>query len=400
MSQSVNTRMEAPSMKTAFKNGYETLFGQQWPYWVAGVLLGTINVFMFAYARPWSSADGIRNWGDWFFNTVGLADRTIIPPHLFSTSVLNFGIVIGSLAAALFAKQFALRMAPSRELFKGLIGGLLMGIGSSLAFGCNIGGFFSATSALSMAGPAMMLGLMIGAVIGLKLLLFEVEYLSPAVSKRVSPKKSQGADLKKIQPLAGLLVVVIGFFLVFIYDDLDYSERAGILSFGLLIGIIMQRSRFCFVRAFREPFMTGHGDASKAVAIAVIISVTGFSILKWTDLREWETLVSIGFWAGSLVGGIVFGIGMTLAGGCGSGSVWRAGEGHIKLWLALFGFALAGSYSRAWLEDSGWLMKLGTQVFLPDVIGWKLSYISIVGLMLLWYFLATWNEIKGKFVIV
>ena len=169
--------------------------------------------------------------------------------------------------------------------------------------------------------------------------------------------------------------------------------------FGLLIGIVMQRSQFCFVRAFREPFMTGQGDATKAVALAVIISVSGFTILKWTDLREWDTMVSSGFWLGSLTGGIIFGIGMSFAGGCGSGCIWRAGEGHVKLWLALLTFSLVGSYFRTWLDESGWLMKLGTQVFLPDIMSWKLAYLSIIAIMLLWYLMATWNEIKGKLII-
>ena len=48
----------------------------------------------------------------------------------------------------------------------------------------------------------------------------------------------------------------------------------------------------------------------------------------------------------------------------------------------------------------GLRVKLGTQVFLPDVIGWKMAFLSIVGLMVLWYVLATWNEVKKKLVLV
>ena len=384
------------SMKTAFREGYTTLFGRQWPYWVAGILLGGINVFMFAYARPWSSADGIRNWGDWFYKTIGASDQIIIDPHLYSTSVLNFGLIVGSMAAALFARQFAVRIAPFRELLKGLVGGTLMGIGSSLAFGCNIGGFFSATSALSLSGPTMMLGLLIGAVIGLKLLIWEVEFL-PA--SNASPSRPASTKQRQRQPAIAVVLLLLATIIVFLYDGFEYQERAGLLFFGLLIGIVMQRSQFCFVRAFREPFMTGQGDATKAVALAIIISVSGFSILKWTDLREWDTMVSSGFWIGSLIGGIIFGIGMSFAGGCGSSCIWRAGEGHVKLWLALLTFSLVGSYFRGWLDESGWLMKLGTRVFLPDVMGWKLAYLTIIAIMLLWYLVASWNEIRGKLII-
>ena len=278
-----------------------------------------------------------------------------------------------------------------------------MGVGAVLAFGCNVGGFFSAISALSMGGVAMMFGLMIGAVIGLKLLVWEIEYLpapSWGVGKAATKSSASAAGARKAQPIVGFVVISLVFVGIFTYDAFDYPTRGGFLLFGLLAGIVMQRTRFCFVRAFREPFMTGEADATKAVAVAVIISVTGFTILKWTDLRDWETFVFPGFWFGSFVGGIIFGIGMSLAGGCASGSLWRAGEGHVKLWFALLAFALVGSVFRMWLVAEGLRAKLGTQVFLPDVIGWKMALLSIIGLMVLWYWLAMWNQVKKKLVLV
>jgi uncharacterized membrane protein YedE/YeeE len=385
------------NMKEVFSFGYAKLFDKQWPMWVGGLLFGVLNVFMFAFEKAWSVADGVRNWGNWFFNSVEVTEITIINPHLYSTSILNFGIIAGALASALLAKQFQVRSAPTRELSKAIIGGTLMGIGASLSFGCNIGGFFSAISALSMSGVAMMGGLMIGSLIGLKLLVWEITYLSPSaspVSKDVLRKQ------KKNQPLLGVIILLVGILLAVVYDELDYSIRSGFLIFGLVIGIIMQRTRFCFVRAFREPFMTGDGGASKAVALAVIISVIGFSILKWSDMKDWESQVFAGFWFGSLVGGIIFGIGMSLTGGCASGTLWRAGEGHIKLWIALIAFALSGSYFREWLATSGWSMKLGEALFIPDLIGWKMGVFSICLLMVVWYLIVSWNEATRKLVIV
>ena len=195
-------------------------------------------------------------------------------------------------------------------------------------------------------------------------------------------------------------MLLAGLAAAFVYDGYDYSLRGGFLLFGLVIGVIMQRTRFCFVRAFREPFMTGNADVTKAVALAVIISTVGFTILKWTDLRDWETSVNAGFWIGSLLGGFVFGIGMSLAGGCATGSLWRAGEGHVKLWVAVAAFALSASHFRAWLNDSGWGSRLGEPFFLPDYVDWKFALMSIIGLMCLWYLAATWNEVKRKLVVI
>ncbi len=128
---------------------------------MAGILLALANILLFAYEKPWSAAGGVQNWGNWFLNSVGLTDRIIIPPHLYSTSLLNLGVIAGAFAAALLSRQFRIRGAPPFEILKGVVGGILMGIGAGLAFGCNIGGFFSATSSLSMAGIAMMIGLLI-----------------------------------------------------------------------------------------------------------------------------------------------------------------------------------------------------------------------------------------------
>lgn len=391
---------EPESLREAWRIGYDALFGKQWPIWVGGILFGMINVFMFAFERPWSSANGIRNWGNWFFNSLEVTDITIISPHLFSTSLLNFGIIGGAFASALLAKQFQIRMAPTRELIKGLLGGTLMGIGSALSFGCNIGGFFSATSALSLAGPAMMIGLIVGSFLGLKLLVWEITYLSPAVLKKSASSSQGDSKPSSQQPLAGFIIILIALGLVFTYDHFDYSTRGGFLLFGLIIGILMQRTRFCFVRAFRDPFMTGESEATRAVAMAVIIGAIGFSILKWTDLKDWDVFVSPGFWTGSLLGGAIFGVGMSLSGGCGTSSLWRAGEGQIKLWFSLVAFALSGSLFRDWLDQSGWLQKIGEPVFLPDFMSWSMALVIVVLIMALWYIIAVWNDVHKKFVVI
>ena len=85
------------NVKEVFSFGYAKLFDKQWPMWVGGLLFGVINVFMFAFEKAWSVADGVRNWGDWLFNAVDLTDTTMISPYLYSTSVLNFGIIAGAI---------------------------------------------------------------------------------------------------------------------------------------------------------------------------------------------------------------------------------------------------------------------------------------------------------------
>ena len=84
----------------------------------------------------------------------------------------------------------------------------------------------------------------------------------------------------------------------------------------------------------------------------------------------------------------------------GSGALWRAGEGHIKLWVAIACFALSASYFRVWLTDSGRVERLGEAVFLPDYIGWEMALGGVVALMAIWYVCMTWNERRQKLVMM
>jgi hypothetical protein len=372
---------------------YEALFGRQWPVLTAALLVGVTNAFLFAYDRPWTASDGARNWGDWVFHGLGLVPRSdLLAPWVYSGSILNLGVLAGACAAALLGREFAFRVAPAGELLKGGVGGLLMGTGAVLAFGCNIGGFFSALSALSLSGLAMMVGLGIGAYLGLRYILWELDRL-PALSSGRSlawgVARSGGLG---VQPVLGALLLAALLSLPFLYNAFGYTPQGGFLLFGVAFGVIFQRSRFCLVRAFREPFLTGEGDHTRAAAVALAVSLLGFSILKFTDLKDATTWVFPGFWLGGLLGGILFGVGMTLAGGCGAGSIWRAGEGHVKLWLAVLGFSLSASTAREAMSRAGLLRRLGDAVFLPKVAGWGGALFLVLAVMAAWYLFAAWNE--------
>src|SRR5262244_2895250 len=164
-------------MGRALSAQYAAVFARPWPVWGAAVLVATVNVFLFAFDRPWTASDGLRNWGDWMLTGLGLVRRPdLLPPWLYSGSILNLGVIVGGTIAALHSREFAIRVPARAELVKGSAGGLLMGVGAVLAFGCNIGGFFSATSALSLSGLGMMLGLGAGAFLGIRYLIWEVAH--------------------------------------------------------------------------------------------------------------------------------------------------------------------------------------------------------------------------------
>jgi len=383
------------------RNGYHTIFYENWPMWLGGLLIGIMSVITFAWARPWGVVGGLRNWGDWFFSLVGVYKHKPLSPLISTDSILTFGLLWGAFGSALLSRQFAIRMAPPLELLKGIVGGTIMGIGAAMAGGCTVGGFFSSVSALSASGLAMMPGLIAGAYLGLRYIYWELEHLSSgSTGKAMAAKEKKRFSWLAVEPYIGVFVYLAAFVCWWIYSKAAYTRVGGVLLCGIAFGTIIQRTRFCFVRGFREPFMTGEGDVPRAIAISIIVSVLGFTALKWTGFRGESVYVTQTFWFGALVGGIIFGFGMVVAGGCGSGSVWRAGEGHVKLMLAVICFALSTSLFKAWINNSHSLNSLmGQRIFLPDFLTYKWSLILVVLIMFAYYIIATWNEKTERFVV-
>ncbi len=84
--------------------------------------------------------------------------------------MMNVGIIVGAAVAAALAGRFAplLKISP-RSLAAALIGGLLLGYGARLAFGCNIGAFFSGVVAGSLHGWVWLVFGLLGTVAGIYL---------------------------------------------------------------------------------------------------------------------------------------------------------------------------------------------------------------------------------------
>ena len=387
---------ETSVMGGILKRTYAAIFYESWPVWLGGVLIGIMSLITFAWARPWGVVGGLRNWADWFFNQIGVYSQAPVSPLFSTNSILTLGLLWGAFGAALLSKQFAIRMAPGRELIKGVIGGCFMGVGSAMAGGCNVGGFYIASSALSLAGLAMLAGLVAGAYLGLKYLYWEMMNLSSKPTKSGSQNKS----LIAAEPYIGAVVFLGAIVAAWFYARGAYARAGGLLLCGIAFGVIIQRARFCFVRCFRDPFMTGEGDMTRAVVYSIVIGIIGFAALKWTGLRGEYVYVTQTFWFGSLVGGLIFGFGMLISGGCGSGSVWRAGEGHVKLMVVVVFFAMTNSLFKTVIKASqGFKELIGSRFYIPDYIGYTWAVILLLVIFVVYALVATWNEETDKFTV-
>ncbi len=389
------------SAKQTLVETYKLLFEKQWPTWLAGLLIAVIALFIFLWEGPWGIAGGYRNWGDWTFYLLGLYEKhPPFPPWMNFMSLSNLGLLVGAMISALMSRQFGLRRAPRWEYVKAFAGGVFMGTGAVLAAGCNVGGFYTATGMFDLGGIAMMFGLGAGAFIGLKYLVWEMDHI-PQKWTVLAPGKTgnSGSGWHKSQPWAGFVLLLTVMAIFYLYAAMEKTQQGGLLFFGMLIGIVMHRARFCFVRAFRCPFMTGEAETVKAVAISLMVLSAGSAVIKWAYIQDPMTGVYHNFWFGSLIGGLIFGIGMLLAGGCASSTLWRVGEGNAKLMVTLVTFALTNSLVAAGLKKIGVFDRLGKGVFLPDSISWQVTIPLLVVFLGAWIIIAKWNEESEKFVV-
>jgi hypothetical protein len=196
--------------------------------------------------------------------------------------------------------------------------------------------------------------------------------------------------------------------------------------------------------------MTGDCTLAKSVALSILILAIGGAVLKYGVGMRFEgdpvlspvNYIRGTFGWGGVVGGFIFGLGAMFAGGCGSGTLWRVGEGQIKLWLVVPFFGIANSLMIAYfktmefeisghslnnlmaqaklglidsdldeireaiteggsidvtgLEQAGYL---GKYIYLPDVMGYGPTLAMIALIMAFWYVIVTWNEDSNKLIV-
>jgi uncharacterized protein len=110
------------------------------------------------------------------------------------------------------------------------------------------------------------------------------------------------------------------------------------LVVGVLIGFILQRGRFCMNTAFRDTIFIKDFTMFRAYLIALVVMIVGSNMLN--DLGIIHLKAQTFYPLANIIGGYIFGLGIVLAGGCGSGIIYRMGEGQLASWFAVFGFFL------------------------------------------------------------
>lgn len=153
-------------------------------YIIGGIVIGLlcIGVF-FAGGHPWSVTFGYTVWGGKIFAALGFdfsqaefwqwpgPKRALTGSVLSDTSSLtDFGMIFGAMAAAAATKRYAATAwPPLKSLLAAAIGGLLCGWGARIGFGCNIGAFIGGVASGSLHGWIWFLAALPGCMIGIRL---------------------------------------------------------------------------------------------------------------------------------------------------------------------------------------------------------------------------------------
>lgn len=151
---------------------------------------------------------------------------------------------------------------------------------------------------------------------------------------------------------------------------------------GLVLGVALYHASFGFASAYRSMIVARDMRGVQAQLLLLALTTMLFAPVLASGAIFGQEVG--GAWAAAgvsvAVGAFMFGIGMQIAGGCGSGTLYTAGGGSLRMLMVLF-CACLGSY---WASlHMGWWQQLPSleTVVLPDVLGWKSALMVQLGVI-------------------
>ena len=170
-------------------------------------------------------------------------------------------------------------------------------------------------------------------------------------------------------------------------------------------GFTLQRSRFCFASAFRDLFLFGSSRMMKGIIVGLAIATIGFAInmFRMVPFPEFGVLPGqaniLPAGLSTVVGGLLFGFGMVLSGGCVSGSLYRMAEGYVASWVSMIGILIGlGFLSQTW--NWWWEISISSEALLWIPAKLDLGYgggvvLTLSGLLTAFLLFLWWESRSG-----
>ena len=118
--------------------------------------------------------------------------------------------------------------------------------------------------------------------------------------------------------------------------DISYLSKSVLwatFAITFFLGAVMQKTGFCSMGAVSDIFIMSSWDRLKQWFLAIGVAIIGFTLMSYFGLIDPLKSMYTGsrlLWLSTIVGSILFGIGMVLASGCGSKTLIRIGGGNLK----------------------------------------------------------------------
>ncbi len=390
---------------------YDRLLKTEWSYYTGAVMITILALCLALFSGTWGASGPFFTWFGKFVGLFGIDtdswaiyNGSLVGYKFFGNqaSMTDIGLLVGALISCLLAAQWKIRKIKHwKQVAAAVIGGLCMGFGAKIAGGCNIGGLFSSLPQFNLSGWVFLLFVFVGATVGGRLLRTCFE---PPVSNKRPNRKRLTAEQRKqrrmIQIALGVVLTVVVLIVSFAVAP-SYPKAPGIIFVGIGLGYVMQRSRFCFTAAYRDPGLTGETKLTRAVIVALGLSTIlyfGIHASKYgLDLASLESTPGSAVNLSLVLGSFVFGIGAVLAGGCASGTFVRMGEGYIQNYIAFVFFACGAALGEVFnLATAGTFFKAGSPVYLPQAFGGLMPalLVQLLVLLALWVLAYWWEQRK------
>lgn len=159
--------------------------------------------------------------------------------------------------------------------------------------------------------------------------------------------------------IAGLAVVLLALVALGAYGEAGPRQAAATLIGGLA-GLSLYHASFGFTAAWRRIVTERRGGGLRAQFVLILLtSAVSFPLIAWGDSLGWPTNGFVfPFGIASALGAFMFGLGMQLGGGCGSGTLFTAGGGSTRMMITLAAFVLGSVAATAHLHLWGKLPSL------------------------------------------
>ncbi|MBF5004666.1 YeeE/YedE family protein [Diaphorobacter caeni] len=128
------------------------------------------------------------------------------------------------------------------------------------------------------------------------------------------------------------------------FDSLVATVLVAVFFLSAVLGAVMRETRFCTMGAISDVVYVGDWMRMRQWLLAIGVAMCGFALLAhigWVKPADTIYAMRRVLWLSSIVGGLMFGVGMVLASGCGARNLTRVGGGSLKSLVVLIVMAVA-----------------------------------------------------------